>query len=174
VQTHEGPTLWHAGSVTGPVLPPASPARAGRGLVIAGAIITVVYLVPALALIVWFVWGLIDASEARSMVFLFWLIALLALTPLWLIDIALLGVGRSRQRGPVRGATAAWVLAVGGLPAIGALISVVLESASSGQDGLVTIAFVALVVGIPVLLALALGSGAWLTWGRPRAAGLAS
>lgn len=157
--------------MTEPVAAPAQPPARGRGLVIAGAIITAVYLVPALALIGWFLWGLIDAAEAMSMVFLFWLFALLALTPLWLIGIALLGVGRSRQRGPVQGATVAWILALGGLPAIGALISVVVQVASSGQDAPATIAFVGLIVGIPLLLVLALGSGAWLTWGRPRTSG---
>ena len=151
--------------------PPATPvAPQGRGLVIAGAILVIVYLVPAIALIAWFVSGLISASEAMSMVFIFWVFGLLALTPLWVCGIAMLGVGRARQRGPVKGATVVWILAIGGLPAIGALLSVTLSLLTSGQDSLGGIAFAAFVVGIPVLTVLALVSGAWLTWGKPRTA----
>ena len=104
------------------------------------------------------------------MVFVFWLFALLALTPLWIIGIVLLGAGRSQQRGPVKGATAAWILAIGGMPAIGLLLSAVMSLLGAGQDSLSGVAFAALLVGIPVLTVLALVSGAWLTWGRPRTA----
>lgn len=149
--------------------PSPQPTR-GRGLVIAGAILVVVYLVPAVALIAWFVWGLLTAAEAASMVFVFWLFALLALTPLWIIGIVLLGAGRSQQRGPVKGATAAWILAIGGMPAIGLLLSAVMSLLGAGQDSLSGVAFAALLVGIPVLTVLALVSGAWLTWGKPRTA----
>ena len=148
-------------------IPSAAPTR-GRGLVIAGAILVVIYLVPAVVLITWFVWGLFTSMEAASMVFAFWLVALLALTPLWVIGIALLGAGRSQQRGPVRGATIAWILAIGGMPAIGFLMTVVVSLLNAGQDSLGGIAFGALVVGIPLLTVLALVSGAWLTWGKPR------
>lgn len=145
------------------------PAR-GRGLVMAGAILVGVYLVPAVALIGWFLWGLLTASEAMSMVFVFWLLALMALTPAWVIGILLLGVGRARQRGPVTGAPVAWVLAVGGLPAVGALLALAVALAGSQTEGVAAASFVALVVGIPLLCLLALLSGAWLTWGRTRAA----
>ena len=152
--------------------PPLSgrPATRGRGLVIAGAILVGLYLVPAVALITWFVWGLFTSAEAASMVFVFWLFALLALTPLWVVGIALLGAGRSQQRGRVTGATAAWILAIGGMPAIGLLLSAVMSLLGAGQDSLSGVAFAALLVGIPVLTVLALVSGAWLTWGRPRTA----
>lgn len=142
----------------------------GRGLVIAGAILVGAYLLPAGALIAWFLWGLATSATAASMVFVFWLFGLLALTPLWIIGIALLGAGRSQQRGPVQGATAAWILALGGLPAIGALLGLTFSLLNTGQDTLGGLGFVALVVGIPLLTVLALLSGAWLTWGRPRAA----
>ena len=150
--------------------PRSAPPTRGRGLVIAGAILVGIYLVPAVALIAWFVWGLFTSMEAASMVFVFWLVALLALTPLWVIGIALLGAGRSQQRGSVRGATIAWILAIGGMPAIGFLMTVVMSLLNAGQDSLGGIAFAAFVVGIPVLTVLALVSGAWLTWGKPRTA----
>ena len=149
--------------------PSPQPAR-GRGLVIAGAILVVIYLVPAVLLIAWFLWGLLTSAQAASMVFVFWLFALLALTPLWIIGIALLGAGRSQQRGPVTVATAAWILAIGGMPAIGVLLTAVTSLLSAGQDSLGGFAFAALLVGIPVLTVLALVSGAWLTWGKPRTA----
>lgn len=150
-------------------VPPAAPTDSrGRGLVIAGAILVVLYLLPALAMLAWFVWGLVTAPEAMSMVFPFWLLALLALTPLWIVGIALLGAGRAQQRGPVAGATPAWVLAIGGMPAIGILMVTSLTLLGAGQDSLGGVGFVLLVIGIPLLTVLALLSGAWLTWGKPR------
>lgn len=143
-----------------------TPAR-GRGLVIAGAILVGAYLLPAIALIAWFVWGLITSAQAASMVLAFWLVALLALTPLWVVGIALLGAGRSQQRGSVKAATAAWILAIGGMPAIGALMGLTTSLLGAGQDSLAGVAFAALVIGIPLLTVLALLSGGWLTWGRP-------
>ena len=148
--------------------PPA--AARGRGLVIAGAILVVLYLVPALAMLLWFLWGLATSPEAMSMVFAFWLLALLLLTPLWVAGIALLGTGRSQQRGAVKGATLAWILAIGGMPAIGALMAVSIALLSAGQDSIGGVSFVLLVIGIPVLTVLASLSGAWLTWGKPRVA----
>lgn len=148
-------------------LPDRAPSR-GRGLVVSGAILVGLYLLPAVALIAWFVWGLLTSMEAMSMVFAFWIVALLALTPLWIVGIALLGAGRSQQRGPVRAATAAWVLAIGGMPTIGVLLTAVTSLLGVGQEALGGFAFALLVAGIPVLTVLALASGAWLTWGKPR------
>ncbi len=144
------------------------PTTRGRGMVIAGAILVGIYLVPAVAMIAWFLWGLATSAQAASVVFVFWLFGLLALTPLWIIGIALLGAGRSQQRGPVTGAVAAWILAIGGIPAIGVLLGLTFALLNTGQDTVGSLAFVALVVGIPLLTVLALVSGAWLTWGRPR------
>ena len=53
---------------------------------------------------------------------------------------------------------------------IGFLMTVVMSLLNAGQDSLGGIAFAAFVVGIPVLTVLALVSGAWLTWGKPRTA----
>jgi hypothetical protein len=155
----------------GPVTAQQAPAAPrGRGLVIAGAILVGLYLLPALAMLAWFLWGLVTAPEAMSMVFAFWLLALLLLTPLWAVGIALLGAGRSQQRGAVKGATLAWILAIGGMPAIGALMAASIALLGAGQDSLGGVSFVLLVIGIPVLTVLALLSGAWLTWGKPRVA----
>jgi len=150
-------------------VPPDSPtATRGRGLVITGAILVGLYLLPAVGLLTWFLWGLITAPQAMSMVFAFWLAALLVLTPLWEVGIALLGLGRAQQRGPVRSAPVAWVLALGGIPVIGVLMVVSIGLLSAGQDTLGGVSFAALVIGIPALTLLALLSGAWLTWARPR------
>ncbi|MFM1966163.1 MAG: hypothetical protein RL134_1888 [Actinomycetota bacterium] len=148
---------------------PAEAAR-GRGLVITGAILVVLYLIAAIALLVWFLSGLVTSPEAMSMVFPFWLFAFLMATPLWVGGIAMLGSGRARQRGPVRGAVIAWILAIGGMPAIGVLLTTTISLVTSGLDSLGGVAFAALIIGIPVLTVVALAGGAWLTWGRPRAA----
>ncbi|MFM9135091.1 MAG: hypothetical protein ACKOT0_06615 [bacterium] len=142
----------------------------GRGLVVSGAIVVVLYLVPTLALVVWFVSGLVGGGDvAASMIFPFWLMGLLALTPLWIIGILLLGFGRRRQRGPVKGDVAAWIVAIAGIPAIGVLFGFLLsliQAMPSGEGvGLSQFAFVAFVISIPVLFLAALAAGAWLAWG---------
>jgi hypothetical protein len=77
-------------------------------------------------------------------------------------------VGLYLQRGPVKGAVGAWVLAIGGMPAIGGILAAAISLVSAGQDSLGSVALAGLLVGIPLLTALALVSGAWLTWGKPR------
>ena len=135
---------------------------------VAGSILVGLYLLPAVAMIGWFLWGLAAEAGAMGMVFPFWVMALLILTPLWVVGIALLGAGRTQQRGPVKGAVPAWILAVGGMPAIGILLTAAIALLSAGQDSLGEVAFYALLVGIPLLTVLALVSGAWLTWGKTR------
>lgn len=48
------------------------------------------------------------------------------LSPRWFAGMALLRVARSQQRGRMRGAILAWIVAVGGLPGVAALIPVAL------------------------------------------------
>ena len=145
-------------------------ASRGRGLVIAGSILVGLYLLPALAMLVWFVWGLVTAPEAMSMVFPFWFLALLVLSPVWVAGIALLGAGRSQQRGPVAGSVVAWVLALGGMPAIGFLLIATESLLGTVPLAVTSASVVALLISIPLLTVLALLSGAWLIWGKPRVA----
>ena len=99
------------------------------------------------------------------MVFAFVLVGWLALaTPTWTLGIVLLGIGRQRQRGQVRGAIAAWIIALAGLPLVGSLLMGAVSSA--GSDG-VPVVFIALVVSIPLAIIGSLAAGAWLVWGRP-------
>ena len=154
--------------MTNVTLPPDQARPRGRGLVIAGSVLVALYLLPAVVMIGWFLWGLAAEAGAMGMVFPFWVMALLILTPLWVVGIALLGAGRTQQRGPVKGAVPAWILAVGGMPAIGLLLTAAIALLSAGQDSLGEVAFYALLVGIPLLTVLALVSGAWLTWGKTR------
>ena len=154
--------------MTDVALPPDQARPRGRGLVIAGSILVGLYFLPAVVMIGWFLWGLAEEAGPMGMVFPFWVMALLTLTPLWVVGIALLGAGRTQQRGPVKGAVPAWILAVGGMPAIGLLLTAAIALLSAGQDSLGEVAFYALLVGIPLLTVLALVSGAWLTWGKTR------
>lgn len=154
--------------MTNVALPPDQARPRGRGLVIAGSILVGLYLLPAVVMIGWFLWGLAAEAGAMGMVFPFWAMALLILTPLWVVGIALLGAGRTQQRGPVKGAVPAWILAVGGMPAIGLLLTAAIALLSAGQDSLGEVAFYALLMGIPLLTVLAMVSGAWLTWGKTR------
>ena len=53
------------------------------------------------------------------------------------------------------------------MPSIGALLGAAFTLLNTGQDSLGSFAFIALVIGIPLLTVLALLSGIWLTWGKP-------
>jgi len=172
-----GRVVCHCGTVsdTDPAQVPI-PAR-GRGLVIAGAILVGLYLIPVLAILVftlryliYVMRGVVEGGEGIYLIILAYSLVLLA--PLWFVGIALLGVGRSKQRGPVRGAIAVWILAVCGLPVSAALIAVAMwalcDDASCRApfySGL-PIAF----VGIALLTPVVVASVAWLIWGRPRTA----
>ncbi len=140
----------------------------GRGLVIAGAILVMFYIVPTVVWLVGMGWTLIRQQEL-PMQFLIWFFALVLMSPIWVVGIALLGVGRSKQRGRVRGAIVAWILAVGGLPGIAILIAAGNWAGNSGGTAGTGIALAIILSGIPVLSVLALASGAWLVWGRPPA-----
>jgi hypothetical protein len=151
-----------------------SPPR-GRGLVIAGAILVGLYLVPVVAMLILrlSLWGLAGVMEGEVGIYLIMMFyALVLLAPLWVVGIALLGTGRSQQRGPVRGAIAVWILAVGGLPVSASLIAVAMwalcgdASCRAPFYSALTIAF----VGIAVLTPVVVASVAWLIWGRPRIA----
>lgn len=136
-----------------------------------------VYLIPVVAVLVFALRYLIDVmrgvmegGEGIYLVILFYLLVLLS--PLWFVGIALLGVGRSKQRGPVRGAIAAWILAVCGLPVSAALIAVAIW-ALCGDEGCrarFLSAFTVAFVGIAVLTPVVVASVAWLIWGKPRTA----
>jgi len=148
----------------------------GRGLVIAGGILAGLYVIITVVLFAWFAQGLATGGEtALSMVFPFWLIGWLAFTPLWLAGIGMLGIGRSRQRGPVRASVVAWIIALGSVPLIPVILSGLMSVLSSGLDvstegAASTVAFAILVASIVLMPLIALAAGAWLTWGAPQRA----
>jgi hypothetical protein len=137
--------------------------RLGRGLVIAGSIVTGLYLIPAIALIVWIIGAFSMDGGAAGMVFPYWLFVFIAITPAWIGGIILLGAGRTQQRGPVKGAIPAWIIAIGAIPTIPIIFAIALTTDTTSE-----IAAYALVYGTPVLIALAFLAGGWLTLGKPR------
>jgi hypothetical protein len=152
------------------------PAR-GRGLVIAGAILLGLYLLPVVVILVvtlryliYVMRGVEESGEGIFLIILFYLLVLLA--PLWFVGIALIGVGRSKQRGPVRGAIAVWILAVCGLPVSAALIAVAMWAFcdDAGCRAPFYSAFTIAFIGIGVLTPVVVASVAWMIWGRPRTA----
>ena len=149
----------------------------GRGLVIAGAILLGLYLLPVLAILVltlryliYVMRGVEEGGEGIFLIILFY--SLVLLSPLWFVGIALLGVGRSKQRGPVRGTIAVWILAVCGLPVSAVLIAVAMWAFcdDAGCRAPFYSAFTIAFIGIGVLTPVVVASLAWLIWGRPRTA----
>ena len=135
-------------------------AKSGRGLVVSGGILSGLSLVMTGAAVVYFIVGIQDGPEAMSMIFPFLLLGWLTIAgPAWFIGLPLLAIGRSQQRGPVRGATAAWIVALMGLPTVGLLLA----SAASGA----TWVFYALIAAIPLSIVAMIGGLAWLVWGKP-------
>lgn len=138
-----------------------SPQATGRGMVITGSVITVVSLLITGAAVAYFVTGMISSPEAMSMVFPFLLIGWLTFAmPTWFIGVPVLGLGRARQRGPVKGAKAAWVVTLAGLPTVAVLLFL---TAASGAS----VAFNSLIVAIPIAIVAMIGGVAWLVWGKP-------
>ena len=132
----------------------------GRGMVIGGGIITGISLVITGAAVAYFISGIISSPEAMSMVFPFLLIGWLTFAlPTWFVGVPLLGLGRARERGPVRGATAAWIVTLVGLPTVALL----LVSAASGASWV----FYALIVAIPAAIIAMIVGLVWLVWGKP-------
>ena len=140
------------------------PTKPGRGLVIAGGILAGISVAITVATCVYFVTGLIEGPEAMSMIFVFLLLGwLLLATPTWIAGIVLLGLGRQRQRGQVRGYLVAWIIALGGLPLVGMLLMSAASSAGS------QVLFFALIASIPLAIIGSIAAGAWLVWGKPAA-----
>ena len=123
--------------------------RRGRGLVIAGGILTVLSLIVSIAVAVnWFI--LFLDPNTRGIAYFAGFLALLVLgAPTWYIGVPLLATGRSQQRGPVKRSVLAWIIAMAFLPAV--LISGALGSLS-------------LLAFVPSVAATA-----WLVWGKPTA-----
>ena len=137
-----------------------APRNGSRGMVITGGIITGISLLITGAAVVYFVTGVITSPEAMSMVFPFLLLGWITFgLPTWFIGVPVLAIGRSRQRGPVKGATAAWIVALAGLPVVGFLLG----SATSGSIWV----FYALVVAIPLAIVTMIVGLIWLVWGKP-------
>lgn len=135
-------------------------AKPGRAMVISGGILSGLALAITGAAVVYFIVGIQDGPAAMSMIFPFLLLGWLTIAgPAWFIGLPLLAIGRTHQRGPVRGATAAWIVALMGLPTVGTL----LFSAASGA----TWAFYALIAAIPLSIVAMIGGLAWLVWGKP-------
>lgn len=134
--------------------------RPGRALVIFGGIITGLSLLVTTLAVTYFTHGALTAPEAMSMEFPLVLLGWIILAcPTWVIGVPLLAVGRSRQRGPVKGATAAWIVALAGLPLVWFLVG----SAIAGSPELLYV----LVVAIPLAIVSSLVGLVWLVWGPP-------
>ena len=122
--------------------------RRGRGLVIAGAILTVLSLLATIAAAVATVMALTAERQygiAFFGILLYW--AILGGTT-WYIGVPLLGLGRTQQRGPVKFAVLAWVIALILLPVVA--LGTVLAAVPS------------------------VAAAAWLVWGKPAQKGPAT
>ncbi len=85
----------------------------GKGLVISGALVAGVPLVFA---IVWATFAAANGVFADALITLT-TIGLPFVSPTWFLGVALLAIGRSRQRGPVKASVVAWIVALAAVPA---------------------------------------------------------
>lgn len=123
--------------------------RRGRGLVIAGGILTVLSLIVSIAVAVNWFFLFLDPNTRGIAYFAGFLALLVLAAPTWYIGVPLLATGRSQQRGPVKRSVLAWIIAMAFLPAV----------------------FIAGALGALLLLAFvpSVAATAWLVWGKPTA-----
>jgi hypothetical protein len=123
--------------------------RRGRGLVIAGGILTVLSLIVSIAVAVNWFFLFLDPNTRGIAYFAGFLALLVLAAPTWYIGVPLLATGRSQQRGPVKSSVLAWIIAMTFLPAV----------------------FIAGALGSLLLLAFvpSVAATAWLVWGKPTA-----
>lgn len=136
--------------------------RPGRGMVITGAIFLAIGFIITIACSIYFITGVASSPEAMSMVFPFLLVAWVTFgAPPWYLGLILGGIGRTRQRGPVKAAPLAWILGA----AVFVFVPVGLMLVASTGSGPL---FVVFVIAIPLLILAGFGGAAWLMWGTPR------
>ena len=113
----------------------------GRGFIIAGGILTGLSVLGTIAACVATISAL-TAERTYGIAFfgilLYWMILA---APTWYVGVPLLGLGRTQQRGPVKFAVLAWVIALILLPVVAVLT--------------------------PLACVPSVAAAAWLVWGKP-------
>lgn len=122
----------------------------GRGLVVAGGILTVLSVAVSVAAAV--NWVVFLATDEQGIAF-FWILVywFILAAPTWYVGVPLLAIGRSQQRGPVKLSVLAWVIAM-------ALLLFVLVATGIGNWQFVV---------FPVSFLPSVAAAAWLVWGKP-------
>ncbi len=140
----------------------------GKGLVISGALLAGLPLVFA---IVWATYAAASRvfSDALIMVTT---IGLPFVLPTWFLGVALLAIGRSRQRGPVKASVVAWIVALAAVPAamlvfIGAYSTSLDALYAGASEPLPPVGNYAVVALTPLAVVASLVAVAWLVWGKP-------
>lgn len=149
-------------------------ARKGRGLVISGVLLIALTLIVTfvVAAYILFFDSLVAMGVATGLASVMVPIGLAIVTPSWFVGVPLLAIGRSRQRGPVKGAVLAWIVALAAVPVALVLLLIVLDaSVTAFYAGTaepvpmwVTYAIIALV---PLAIVSAFAAVAWLASGKP-------
>ncbi|MFM9135436.1 MAG: hypothetical protein ACKOT0_08405 [bacterium] len=133
-----------------PASKPSPGKTRGRGLVIAGGILTVLSVAVCVAAAV--NWVVFLATDEQGIAF-FWILVywFILAAPTWYVGVPLLAIGRSQQRGPVKLSVLAWVIAM-------ALLLFVLVATGIGNWQFVV---------FPVSFLPSVAAAAWLVWGKP-------
>jgi hypothetical protein len=135
-------------------------------MVISGAIILSIGVLVTVAALIYVITGLSTpgGDQAMSMIFVFILLGWLffGAAP-WYLGLVLIGLGRRKQRGPVRGEVLAWILACAVYPVVTAQLSLLMGG--TGNEA----TFLIFVISIPVLIVVSWVGAALLIWGKPKA-----
>lgn len=140
----------------------------GRGLVISGALVAGVPLVFA---IVWATFAAASGVFGDALIMLT-TIGLPFVSPTWFLGVALLAIGRSRQRGPVKASVLAWIVALAAVPAAFVAFLFVYSNSlaasyADASEPLPPIGNYAVVALTPLAIVASLVAVAWLVWGKP-------
>jgi hypothetical protein len=135
----------------------------GRGLTIAGAVLLGVYALMSALLLVFLTDGgrhspLDDGlDKVIPLLWTFWILAL----PVWTVGVIMIGRGRQRRRGRVKGARVAWSAALAALPTIVVLFVIIIAAAVPFGN-----AAVYLIIACVVVVIVSPIGAFWLIWGR--------
>ncbi len=146
----------------------------GRGLVISGAIVIGLNLFVTIMVAAYLLSfdALVTMGVETGLAPVVIPMGLTVVIPSWFVGVPLLAIGRSRQRGPVKGAVWAWIVALAAVPVSLFLLLLVVDASLSAYsartaDPVPAWAANAAVALVPLAVVLAFAAVAWLVWGKP-------
>lgn len=145
----------------------------GRGLVASGALLIALTLITTIMVASYLLFfdSLVAMGVATGLGPMLIPIGLAVVIPSWYVGVPLLAIGRSRQRGPVKGAVIAWIVALAAVPVALILLLLVVNAsvtafyAGTAEPVPVWAGYIVIAL-VPLAVISALAAVAWLARGK--------